>query len=79
MNEFRYVVVVDEATDFSAIELACMRLLAHPIFNCATFSGDPMQRMTNQGIGDWQEISELVETPEFHELRFSYRQSKKSL
>ncbi len=79
MNEFRYVVVVDEATDFSAVELACMRLLAHPVFNCATFSGDPMQRMTNQGIGDWQEISELVETPEFHELRFSYRQSKKLL
>lgn len=79
MNEFRYVVAVDEATDFSAVELACMRLLAHPIFNCATFSGDPMQRMTNQGIGDWQEISELVETPESHELRFSYRQSKKLL
>jgi hypothetical protein len=79
MNEFRYVVAVDEATDFSAVELACMRLLAHPVFNCATFSGDPMQRMTSQGIGDWQEISELVETPETHELRFSYRQSKKLL
>lgn len=79
INEFRYVVAVDEATDFSAVELACMRLLAHPIFNCATFSGDPMQRMTNEGIGDWDEISQLVEAPESHELRFSYRQSKKLL
>jgi hypothetical protein len=79
VNEFRYVVAVDEATDFSAVELACMRLLAHPIFNCATLSGDPMQRMTNEGIADWQEISELVEAPESHELRFSYRQSKKLL
>ncbi len=79
MNEFRYVVAVDEATDFSAVELACIRLLAHPIFNCATFSGDPMQRMTGHGIGDWPEIGELVEAPETHELRFSYRQSKKLL
>ena len=79
MNEFRYVVAADEATDFSAVELACMRLLSHPVFNCTTFSGDPMQRMTNEGIGDWQEISELVGTPESHELRFSYRQSKKLL
>jgi superfamily I DNA/RNA helicase len=79
INEFRYVVAVDEATDFSAVELACMRLLAHPIFDCATFSGDPMQRMTGHGIGDWSEIGELVEAPESHELRFSYRQSKKLL
>ncbi|HRI16721.1 MAG TPA: ATP-binding domain-containing protein [Verrucomicrobiota bacterium] len=79
VNEFRYVVAVDEATDFSAVELACMRLLAHPIFDCATFSGDPMQRMTGHGIGDWPEIGELVEAPESHELRFSYRQSKKLL
>ncbi len=79
INEFRYVVAVDKATDFSAVELACMRLLAHPIFDCAMFSGDPMQRMTGHGIGDWPEIGELVEAPESHELRFSYRQSKKLL
>ncbi len=79
LNELRYVVVVDEATDFSAVELACMRLLAHPVFDCVTLSGDPMQRMTDQGIGDWQELTELVKAPESHELRLSYRQTKKLL
>ncbi len=79
INEFRYVIAVDEATDFSAVELACMRLLAHPVFDCATFAGDLMQRMTNQGIGDWQAISGLVQQPEMHELKLSYRQSRKLL
>ena len=79
MNELRYVVAVDEAIDFSAVELACMRLLAHPVFDCVTLAGDPMQRMTGQGIGDWDEIGELVEPPELHALRLSYRQSRKLL
>jgi hypothetical protein len=78
-GEFRYVVAVDEATDFSAVELACMRLLAHPVFDCVTFAGDPMQRLTEQGINDWRDIEALVESPEIHELRFSYRQSKRLL
>lgn len=79
INEFRYVIAVDEATDFSAVELACMKLLAHPLFDCATFAGDLMQRMTSQGIGDWKEISELAPSPEMHELKLSYRQSRKLL
>lgn len=78
-SEFRYFVAVDEATDFSAVELACMRLLAHPAFDSATFSGDLMQRMTGQGILEWSEVSKLVAAPERHELRFSYRQTKKLL
>lgn len=79
VGEFRYVVAVDEATDFSAVELACMRMLAHPVFDCVTFAGDPMQRMTGHGIKDWGEISALVEAPELHELRYSYRQNKRLL
>jgi hypothetical protein len=78
-GEFRYVVVVDEATDFSVVELACMRLLAHPIFDCVTFAGDPMQRLTGHGIRDWKDLGSLVEAPEIHELRHSYRQSKRLL
>ena len=77
--EFRYLVAVDEATDFSAVELACMRLLAHPTFDCVTFAGDPMQRMTAHGISNWNELSALVDPPEVHNLRFSYRQSQKLL
>jgi hypothetical protein len=80
INEFRYVVAVDEATDFSTVELACMRLLAHPIFNCATFTGDLMQRMTSRGIKSWKEIDDLVSPPsDKHNLKLSYRQSRKLL
>lgn len=78
-GEFRYVVVVDEATDFSVVELACMRLLAHPVFDCVTFAGDPMQRLTGHGIRDWKDLGSLVEAPEIHELHHSYRQSKRLL
>ncbi len=80
INELRYVVAVDEATDFSAIELGCMRLLAHPVFDCITFAGDPMQRMTRHGIGDWNEAAELTElTPKIFNLNFSYRSGHKLL
>jgi hypothetical protein len=78
-GEFRYIVAVDEATDFSAVELACMRMLAHPVFDCVTFAGDPMQRMTTEGIHDWKDIESLVDKPEIHELRYSYRQTKRLL
>lgn len=80
INELRYVVAVDEATDFSAVELACMRLLAHPVFDCATFTGDLMQRMTSQGITSWNKIDDLVSSPpDKHDLKLSYRQSRKLL
>jgi len=79
-NEFRYVIAVDEATDFSVVELACIRLLAHPVFNCVTFAGDPMQRLTGRGIRDWTDLESLFdEMPEVCELRHSYRQSKRLL
>ena len=80
INEFRYVVAIDEATDFSSVELACMRLLSHPAFDCTTFTGDLMQRMTTEGIKNWDEIGDLVSpTPEIHHLKLVYRQSPKLL
>ena len=80
INEFRYVVAVDEATDFSSVELACMRLLSHPVFDCTTFTGDLMQRLTSEGIKSWDEIGDLVNpSPEIHDLKLVYRQSPKLL
>jgi len=80
INEFRYVVAVDEATDFSSVELACMRLLSHPVFDCTTFTGDLMQRMTSQGVRSWEEIGDLVSPPpDKRDLNLVYRQSPKLL
>lgn len=79
VSEYRYIVAVDEAADFSVVELACMRMIAHPALDCVTFAGDLMQRMTTQGLSDWRHLAELVEMPEIHELKHSYRQTKRLL
>lgn len=79
VNEMRMVVAVDEATDFSSTELACMRLLAHPRFNSLTLSGDLMQRMTGQGIRDWKEVEQFGSAPTRFGLKVAYRQSPRLL
>jgi len=79
LNEMRLVVAVDEASDFSATELGCMALLAHPRFNSVTLSGDLMQRMTQHGIADWGELELLHTKPEIFDLKISYRQSPRLL
>lgn len=79
INEFRTIVVVDEAADFSATELACMYLLSNPTFNAVSFAGDLMQRMTREGLGSWTELSLLLPRYEDRPLRVSYRQSARLL
>jgi hypothetical protein len=79
LNSMRLVVAVDEASDFSATELACMGLLAHPRFNSITYAGDLMQRMTQHGVSDWVELELLHEPPACFDLKVSYRQSPKLL
>ena len=71
----RFVLGIDEASDFSLIELACMHSFSHPSYNCTTLSGDLMQRMTNSGLTDWKLFLELVGDGEIRYLSVSYRQS----
>lgn len=79
-RNFRTVVGIDEATDFSAVEIACMRLIAHPKFDSVTIVGDPMQRLTDSGIEDVHELESLLPSkPEPFELNVAYRQSAKLL
>ncbi len=79
LNSMRLIVAVDEASDFSATELACMALLAHPRFNSVTLAGDLMQRMTKHGVSDWGELAILHQIPVTFDLKVSYRQSPKLL
>src|SRR5262249_15178735 len=79
VNEFRTVVAVDEAADFSAVELACMYLLSNPAFDAVTFAGDLMQRMTREGLSSWTELSLLLPPHQELQLRLSYRQSARLL
>lgn len=71
----RFVIGIDEASDFSLIELACMHSFSHPSYNCTTLSGDLMQRMTNSGLTNWDNFLELVGDGELRHLSISYRQS----
>jgi len=79
INEFRTIVAVDEAADFSATELACMYLLSNPTLNAVTFAGDLMQRMTREGLSSWTELSLLLPRYEERPLTVSYRQSARLL
>jgi hypothetical protein len=71
----RYIVGIDEASDFSLIELACMHSFSHPFYDCTTLSGDLMQRMTKSGMTDWDGFVSFLGEGEIQRLEISYRQS----
>lgn len=79
-SSLREVIAIDEATDFSAIQLACMAMSANPEYDCVTLCGDLMQRMTDYGLREWEEyesVAKQVGLKPVHRasLRVSYRQS----
>lgn len=74
-DQQRFVIGIDEASDFSLIELACMHSFSHPLYNCTTLSGDLMQRMTKEGLSDWEAFIKYVGDGEIRSLQTSYRQS----
>ena len=78
-DEYRIQVLVDEATDFSSLQLGCMFFLSHPIVNSFVLSGDPMQRVTNHGLADWQECDLFLKNFTTHTLDKNYRQSARLL
>jgi hypothetical protein len=55
-------VFVDEATDFSAVQLACMAELAHPRVRSWFAAGDFRQRITAHGTRDASELEWLAKT-----------------
>ena len=50
-------VLVDEATDFSPIQLACMYEMAHPAMRSFFLCGDVDQRLTSWGIKSYDTLS----------------------
>ncbi|MDE2784446.1 MAG: hypothetical protein OXK77_15945 [Gemmatimonadota bacterium] len=83
-SSLREVIAVDEATDFSPIQLACMAMAANPVYDCVTLSGDLMQRMTDYGLRDWEEyesVAREVGLAPVHQagLQVNYRQSRRLL
>ena len=70
------VIGVDEATDFSILDYYLIFSFRHYKFNAVTLSGDIMQGLSENGINNWDELTEWV-LPEIckYELKVSYRQT----
>jgi hypothetical protein len=56
-GRYRTQIAVDEATDFSTIQIACMCYLCHPQTFSVTLVGDLMQRVTMIGLKTWDECN----------------------
>lgn len=74
--EFRNQVVVDEVTDFSALQLRAMVSLSTPGIRSFFACGDFNQRLTAQGVSGREALEWAVPGLEFHEVAVSYRQSQ---
>lgn len=75
-GEYRNQVLVDEATDFSPIQLACMMELANPKMRSFFACGDFNQRITSWGTQRIEQISWVSSAFDIKSINISYRQSK---
>jgi len=72
------IIAVDEATDFSLTQMACIRALSNYKYNCVTLSGDLAQRFTQNGIKSWKEYTDYTgeDLNDIQkDLKISYRQN----
>lgn len=81
-QRFFVQVFVDEATDFSAVQLACTLGLAHPGLQSWFACGDFRQRVTRHGIQECEEMQWISDRMgsrgiELREIAIGYRQSAK--
>ena len=74
-NNCKPVIGIDEATDFSIIDLIAINSFGHPELSSVTLSGDLMQRMTSDGITSWEDFTQTTSNSQIQDLKVSYRQS----
>ncbi len=70
-------ILVDEATDFSALQLACMASLARPQIRSFFACGDFHQRLTTWGARSIEDFKWVFPNIEVREINVCYRQSKR--
>lgn len=73
----RNQILVDEATDFSPIQLACMAALAKPGISSFFAIGDFNQRLTKWGVRSADELKWLFPNLDIRDVSIVYRQSRK--
>lgn len=69
-------ILVDEATDFSPIQLASMAALTHPRLRSFFACGDFNQRLTTWGARSVDDLKWIFADFDIKEITVSYRQSK---
>lgn len=74
---FRNQIMVDEATDFSLLQLACMESLTSLSTRSFFACGDINQRITETGIRSREQLSWLSSSLQIKSIQTVYRQSRK--
>lgn len=74
---YKMMVFVDEATDFSPLQIACMNAMCNPYLRSFFASGDFNQRMKTNGIRRIEDFDWAVPGANVYELSYTYRQTKK--
>lgn len=74
-HAIKYVIGVDEASDYSELDYYCLSSFAHYDFSAITLCGDIMQGLGNNGISSWESLKKWVFPKlEIYPLKKSYRQ-----
>lgn len=73
----RAQVLIDEATDFSRIQLAAMHEIAHPTSSSFFLCGDINQRLTSWGLKTNEALDWITKGIERKSITVSYRQSQR--
>ncbi len=76
-GQFRNQILVDEATDFSVLQLSCMKNLTHLKTNSFFACGDFNQRITGYGIRSLELLDWVSKRIENKIITTVYRQSQK--
>ena len=75
-DQYREQVLADEATDFSPVQLACMRAISHPTTQSFFTCGDFNQRLTRWGTRNARHIAWVDSRIRVEKVAVGYRQSK---
>ena len=76
LDQYRTQILVDEATDFSPVQLACMYSLAHPRSRSFFACGDFNQRLTSWGTRTPNEMTWACADLVTREVTVAYRQTR---
>ncbi|MDD6006200.1 MAG: ATP-binding domain-containing protein [Bacteroidales bacterium] len=74
-DSIKYVIGVDEASDYSPLDFYCIASFAHYEFSAITLCGDIMQGLGNNSLSSWESLKEWIFPKlEIFSLKKSYRQ-----